>query len=150
MLGKIKNVLMGAKPFADNAENDQDKEQLALASLLVEMARADFDESADDHSFITDLLADHYELSATEARQLLNKAREANDKAVCLFDFTRSLHDCLDANQKQAVIVMLWRVALADARLDKYEEFLVRKVADLLYIPHSDVMRLKHEVLGDG
>jgi uncharacterized tellurite resistance protein B-like protein len=115
--------------------------------LLVEMARADFDETHDEHSLIIDLLASHYDLSPAEALELLNKARAANDKAVCLFDFTRSLHKSLDAEQKKDVIRLLWQVANADDQLDKYEDFLVRKVADLLYVPHSDVVRLKHEVM---
>jgi uncharacterized tellurite resistance protein B-like protein len=147
MIGKLKNILMGDKAFSANAENQEDRQQLALASLLVEMARADFDETHDEHSLIIDLLASHYDLSSAEALELLNKARAANDKAVCLFDFTRSLHKSLDAEQKKDVIRLLWQVANADDQLDKYEDFLVRKVADLLYVPHSDVVRLKHEVM---
>jgi uncharacterized tellurite resistance protein B-like protein len=147
MIGKLKNILMGDKAYSTNAENQEDRQQLALASLLVEMARADFDETHDEHSLIIDLLASHYDLSSAEALELLNKARAANDKAVCLFDFTRSLHKSLDAEQKKDVIRLLWQVANADEKLDKYEDFLVRKVADLLYVPHSDVVRLKHEVM---
>ena len=65
---------------------------------------------------------------------------------VCLFDFTRALHASLDEAQKLDVIRLLWQVAMADSKLDKYEDYLVKKVADLLYVPHSDVMRIKHEV----
>jgi uncharacterized tellurite resistance protein B-like protein len=147
MIGKLKNILMGDKAFSVNAENQEDRQQLALASLLVEMARADFDETQDEHSLIIDLLASHYDLSPAEALELLNKARAANDKAVCLFDFTRSLHKSLDAEQKKDVIRLLWQVANADNKLDKYEDFLVRKVADLLYVSPGDVVRLKHEVM---
>jgi uncharacterized tellurite resistance protein B-like protein len=147
MIGKLKNILMGDKAFSANAENQEDRQQLALASLLVEMARADFDETHDEHSLIIDLLASHYDLSPAEALELLNKARAANDKAVCLFDFTRALHKSMDEEQKHAVIRLLWQVANADDKLDKYEDFLVRKVADLLYVSHSDVVRLKHEVM---
>ena len=43
MIGKLKNILMGDKAYSANAENQEDRQQLALASLLVEMARADFD-----------------------------------------------------------------------------------------------------------
>ena len=147
MIGKLKNILMGETAFSASVENTEDRQQLALASLLVEMARADFDESHDEHSLIIALLARHYDLNPAESLELLNKARAANDKAVCLFDFTRSLHKSLDAEQKQDVIRLLWQVALSDNKLDKYEDFLMRKVADLLYVPASDVIRLKHEIL---
>jgi uncharacterized tellurite resistance protein B-like protein len=151
MIKTLKNILLGSTEFAAEAENDADRQQLALASLLVEMARADFDESQDEQSLIIDLLASHYELTSSESLELLNRARDANNNAVCLFDFTRALHASLEAEQKQEIIRLLWRVALADSRLDKYEDFLVRKVADLLYVPHRDVVRIKHEVAeGDG
>jgi uncharacterized tellurite resistance protein B-like protein len=146
MLGKLKGVLLGDSAYKDTAPDPADRQQLALASLLVEMARADFDETQDEHSQIIDLLANHFELTSAEALELLNRAREANNKAVCLFDFTRSLHASLDADQKTEVIRLLWQVALADSKLDKYEDYLVRKVADLLFVPHGEVVRLKHEV----
>jgi uncharacterized tellurite resistance protein B-like protein len=148
VLGKIKNLVMGNRAYAETAENPEERQQLALASLLVEMARADFDESQQEINRIIDLLATHFDLSSAEALELLNRARDSADGAVCLFDFTRALHESLDNEQKQDVIRLLWQVALADARLDKYEDYLVRKVADLLYVSHGDVVRLKHEVAG--
>lgn len=149
MLGKIKNMLLGDVAYKDTEADSDERQQLALASLLVEMARADFDESQEEHNRIIDLLSTHFELSSAESLKLLNRAREANNKAVCLFDFTRALHQSLDAEQKLEVISLLWQVALADTKLDKYEDYLVRKVADLLYVPHSDVVRIKHEVSGE-
>ena len=148
MLGKLKDVLLGGKAYAETATSPEERQQLALASLLVEMARADFDASEDEHERITELLASHFELSLDESEQLVKKAQEAADSAVSLFDFTRALHESLDADQKQTVIRLLWEVAHADDRLDKYEDYLVRKVAELLYVPHSDVIRIKHEVAG--
>ena len=147
MLKKIKNLVLGAKSYAETAESPEERQQLALAALLVGMARADFDDSQAEHDLITELLATHYELSDQEAVELLNRAGDSASDSVCLFDYTRALHDALDAEQKQEVIRLLWEVANADKRLDKYEDYLVRKVADLLYVPHSDVVRIKHEVL---
>ena len=146
MLKKIRNLVLGERAYADTAENPEERMQLALASLLVEMARADFDESPDEQSHIIDLLSGHFELTAAEALELLNRARGTLDEAVCLFDFTRALHESLDAEQKQEVIRLLWQVAMADQTLNKYEDYLVKKVAELLYVSHSDVMRIKHEV----
>jgi len=148
VIGKLKNILMGSKAYSETAKDPAQREQLALASLLVEVARADFDEDEAEHAAIIDLLSTHFELEPQEATQLLERARNSSDSAVCLFDFTRSLHQCLDAEQRQTVIRLLWQVALADNKLDRYEDFLVRKVADLLYVSDSDVMRIKHEVIG--
>ena len=142
---------MGSTAYSETARDPEQREQLALASLLVEMARADFDEAEMEHAAIIDLLSGHFELEPQEATQLLERARDSSDSAVCLFDFTRALHQCLDAEQRQTVIRLLWQVALADNKLDRYEDYLVRKVADLLYVPDSDVMRIRHKVMeGSG
>jgi uncharacterized tellurite resistance protein B-like protein len=146
MLGKLKDILLGSQAYAESAESPEERQQLALAALLVEMARADFDESADEHHEIKRLLAGHFELSDAEAADLLKKAAGAMDEAVCLFDFTRALHDSLDYEQKLAVVTLLWQVALSDERLDKYEEYLMRKVGDLLYVSPSDIIRIRNQL----
>lgn len=148
MIGKLKSILLGNVAFASTAENPTDRKQLALAALLVEMARADFDEHHTEQSEITELLATSFELSPTEARSLIERAQVVSTSAVSLFDFTRALHECLDADEKRDVIRMLWQVGNVDNKFDKYEDYLVHKIADLLYVSHSDVMRLKHEVAG--
>lgn len=146
MIRKLKEKLLSRSAYAETASDPEQREQLALAALLVEMARADFDEAEQEHAAITELLAEHFDLDADEAAALLQRAQDANDSAVCLFDFTRALHESLGAAEKQKVVRLLWQVALADQKLDRYEDYLVRKVADLLYVPDSDVIRIKHEV----
>ena len=150
MIQKLKNILLGDAAYADTADDEADRQQLALAALLVEMARADFDETHDEHGLIIDLLAGHFDLTSAESLELLQRSREANDKSVCLFDFTRALHESLGEQQKHQVIRLLWQVAMADSRIDKYEDNLVRKIAGLLYVSDHDVIRIKHEVLAKG
>jgi uncharacterized tellurite resistance protein B-like protein len=147
VINKLKEILLGSAAYAETAANPEQRQQLALASLLIEMARADFDESASEHAAIADLLASHFELTPEESQALLKRAQDESDSAVCLFDFSRALHESLDAEQRLEVIELLWKVALADNKLDKYEDYLVRKVADLLYVADSDVVRLKNMVL---
>ena len=146
MIGKLKSILLGNAAFAATAESPTDRKQLALAALLIEMARADFDEQHTEKNEITELLANKYELSPAETRSLIQRAQIVSHTAVSLFDSTRALHECLDADERREVIRMLWQVAYTDHKLDKYEDYLVRKIADLLYVSHKDVIRLKNEV----
>ena len=61
------------------------------------------------------------------------------------YDFTKILHDHLDHAEKARVVELLWKIAYADGRLDKYEDSLVLKISDLLYVSRGRVMRLKHD-----
>jgi uncharacterized tellurite resistance protein B-like protein len=146
MINKLRELLGLDEPAADADQGSDGTVQLALAALLVEMARADFDQTDSEEDEIARLLATHFRMSESEASVLLAQAEGALDDAACLHDFTRALHKELDVGAKQQVIAMLWQVALADDKLDRYEEYLVRKIADLLYVSPSDVVRLKHQV----
>jgi uncharacterized tellurite resistance protein B-like protein len=37
----------------------------------------------------------------------------------------------------------MWELAFADGDLSKYEEYVIRKVADLIYVSHSEFIRAK-------
>jgi len=50
--------------------------------------------------------------------------------------------------QKVTLIKTLWQIAYADGELDKYEEHMVRKMADLLHVPHLEFIKTKNQVNG--
>lgn len=126
---------------------DEARLDLAVAVLLVEMARADHDHAEVEQQEITRQLETAFRLDPAEARGLLAEARGAVEHSVSLHEFTRTLHDGMDYAEKQRVVEMLWEVALADSSLDRYEDYLVGKVAELLYVSRGDVLRLKHRVV---
>ena len=120
--------------------------ELAAAVLMIEISLAD--SSIDDHelAIIKQALVGRYHIGEEQVDELIDLARREVDHAVSLHDFTRMLNDNLDAAEKIHVIELLWQVAFADAVLDKYEEYYIRKIADLLYISHKDYIRTKHRV----
>lgn len=144
MLGRLRQFLDVARAPAAQAA-PAGGVRLAVAALLVEIARADHDEQAVEHGAITGLIARHFGLDATGAEELLAEARSAVEGSVSLREFTAPLHRELSYAEKQQIIGMLWDVALHDRSLDRYEDYLIGKVAELLYVSRGDVMRLKYE-----
>ena len=117
--------------------------RLAAAALLIETARADFSEDDIEQAALETLLCSSLELDPAEVRTLLAEATRQLDDATSLYDFTRVINDYYSAAQKLELITTMWRVAYADGKLDKYEEHLIRQVAELTYVPHSDYIRAK-------
>ena len=76
----------------------------------------------------------------------MEEASRTADHVGSLQAFTRRLHEALTYEEKQAIVEMLWKVALADSHLDKHEDHLVRKIADLLYVSHGDLIRIRNRV----
>ena len=119
---------------------------VATAALLVEMMRADSAvEPAERDAVLRALAATFDDLTPEETVDLLARAEERADDATSLYEFTRIVSRQLDHEQKAHVVELLWRVAYADGDLDKYEEHLVRRIADLIHVPHSVFIRMKHQ-----
>lgn len=120
--------------------------QLATATLLVEVVRADYHENLTENATAFKLLREYFDLTDEEVELLVADAEAEADYSASLQAFTRQLHDQLSAEEKHRIVEMLWKVALADDHLDKHEDRLVRKIAGLLYVSHSDLIRLRNRV----
>jgi uncharacterized tellurite resistance protein B-like protein len=134
--------LFEVPPLETVAEREH-RLQLAAAALLVETARADFSEDQFEESVLRGALCETLGLTSGEVDELLRQAGAELDEATSLYDFTRVINDHYSAAQKLELIRCMWSVAYADGRLDKYEEYLIRQVAELTYVPHSDYIRAK-------
>lgn len=144
MLGKLKGLLRNT--LGDTSEIEESLEhdvQIACAVLLIEAARADHAQEDEEMRVVERLLRAHFDLTPDETRMLLQRAAEEVDHAVALQSFTRQLVDALDERERGDLVGMLWDVVYADGRVDSWEEHLVRGVAELLYVRHSEFIRHK-------
>jgi len=145
--------LFGDVESAEGSPEDRDDAlRLATAVLLTEMRRADFSDDPAERDVMLRVLSERFALSMQQASELLERSEAASDESVSFFEFTSRLNESLTQAEKRKVIVMLWQVAFADGRLDKYEDYVVRKVADLLYVSHTELIALKHKamLMNDG
>ena len=147
MIRQLFDQVVGAIS-ASNNDGADDREaalRMATAVLMIDVARADhvFDETEFDR--VLRLIESHFDLSADEAADLFNHASEKADDLVSAHEFTKVLHEHLDEDEKARIIALLWQIAYADGELDKYEDSLVLKISDLLYVSRGRVMRLKHD-----
>jgi len=133
----------------NTAEPDEDAREnairMATAVLMTEVARADCDYDESELNVLLDLITDRFQISPEDAIEMANEAEVAAEEHVSLHNFTQLLNENLDEREKGHIVSLLWQVAYADGRLDKYEDSLVLKISDLLYVSRGRVMRLKHD-----
>ena len=130
-------------PAEETPEQRQHRMQLAAAALLIETARADFNQGAEEEAALASLLSKRLRLDASEVQELINQATAQVDESTSLYEFTRVINDHYTPQQKQQLIYAMWTVAYADGDIDKYEEHLIRQVAELTYVAHEDYIRAK-------
>ena len=117
--------------------------RLATAALMIEMQRMDATVTAEETDTARAALRVRFGLSPAEADELLALADDARREATDYFQFTSLINQHFNSIQKVALIDSLWRIAYADNTLHDYEEHLVRKIADLLYVSHADFIAAK-------
>ena len=131
------------------SDHDESEHALALvaAALLYEVARADFEQDAAEEASLTHALQKAFQLSSKELADIQQQASAQVDEATSLYEFTRIINDRAEVHEKYTIIELMWQVAYADGEISKYEEHLIRRVAELIYVSHSDFIRAKHQVL---
>jgi uncharacterized tellurite resistance protein B-like protein len=141
MISKIKGF------FAKNVLEPEDAavktEQLAAAALLVEVMVIDGNLEQQELTSISQTLCQILALSSEQVDELIRLSRDEVAEATSLYQFTREINTHFNAEQKMNLLTAMWRVAFADGYLDKHEESIIRRVADLLHILHSDYIRCK-------
>ncbi len=130
-------------PQQENSGPAKPDLRLAAAALLVETARADFTEDEVELHRLSQLLKTSLKLGQDEVDALVLNARERVEEATSLYELTKVINEHCSAEQKVQLISAMWAVAYADGDLSKYEEHLIRQVADLTYVPHSDYINCK-------
>ena len=142
MLDQLKKLF--AAPESENQEPDNHQLAVAATALMVQLSRADHNEDERELQTIVDCAVKAHQVTRDEAEAILQDALDHADDATSMYEFTGQINEHLDQNAKQSLLESIWRVAFADGRIDKYEEHLIRRMADLLHLNHREYMQARH------
>ena len=115
----------------------------ACVALLLETSMAD--EILDESELIAlkNTLQKDFQINEDEIDELIDLAKENVEDSTSLYEFTRDINDNFDAAERIKLIESMWKIAYADGNIDKYEEHIIRKVSNLIYVAHSDFIKAK-------
>lgn len=116
--------------------------QFMAVVLLLQLSHADFDSTEQEQQLVLGYLQREYQLAPAIAQQVLAQANQLAADATCLHAYTSKLK-VLSETERLALLNQLWQLAWADGSVDPNEEMMLRKVADLLFIRHSDFIKAK-------
>lgn len=130
-------------PGAEQEKSGHDPLHVATAALLVEMMRMSGDVTDSERARVVHALELKFGLASTETAELSELAEQEAREATDYYQFTALMQDRFSMEEKERLIEHLWAVAYADGELHRYEEHLVRKVADLLHVSHKAFIAAK-------
>ena len=147
MLKKIKEHIsnLSNEPIeiADQKQKDTEIINNACAALLIETALADKVFNEEEMISMKQTLNKVYKVDEQDIEELINESKRKVSESTSLYEYTRLINDLCDYEDKIRLISNLWSIAFADQHLDKYEEYLIRKISDLLHVSHKDFIQQK-------
>jgi uncharacterized tellurite resistance protein B-like protein len=148
MIERLKKLF--AVPDSEPVKPDAHQLAVAATALMVQLSRVDNHEDERELQIIVDCAVKAHQVTREEAEEILQDALAHAEDATSLYEFTGQINDHFDQEQKQSLLESIWRVALADGRIDKYEEHLIRRMADLLHLNHREFMQARHRAENDA
>ena len=146
----MKNFFKDLFSKSKNQEPIDDNTVLISAiSLMIEVSLADEIMDISEIETLKKVLLEEFDVSETNLDSLINDAKNNQNSSTSLYEFTRKINDEYEFNEKKNLILSMWKIAYADGNIDKYEEYVIRKVSDLIYISHPDFIESKQKARGE-
>ncbi|RMA78888.1 TerB family tellurite resistance protein [Umboniibacter marinipuniceus] len=118
----------------------------ASAALMIMLAIADSHFDDRERQMVVKLIKERSELDDAELNMLISEAEQAATSATSIYEFSQQLNKVLVYEDRVKVVRGMWEVAYADGVIDKYEEHLIRRVCDLMYVSHQDFIQTRNSV----
>ena len=143
MLNKISDFF---NTLLNSHEDEADKPlslEIACAVLLCEVMRADHVYTENEQDELSYILTKQFNLTSQEVDHILEQAFELSENASDFYQFTSKLNQYYSLDDRIKIVTLLWQVAYADGELASIEEHIIRKIADLLHLRHSEYIATK-------
>jgi uncharacterized tellurite resistance protein B-like protein len=123
---------------------------VATCALFLEMAHIDGEFDERERAHILHILKKQFAFSEEQVASIMKAANEELEGSIDLWRFTSLINENYTVAEKIQVIEEVWRIAYADGHLDKHEDYLVHKMADLLRLTHKQLIDAKLRVLASA
>ncbi len=144
MIKAVKQLLTELTATDDSPTEMPERDlHLISAALMTEVMVADGIAGEGELEILAEILQLEFGFDSDEVEGFIDLAREKVESATSLFEFTDVINRRFDQQAKFRLVQHLWQVARADGVIHKFEEATIRKVAELIYLPHSAFIRAK-------
>ncbi len=143
VLNRLQAIFNKTPDTAPPKSTGQPNIDLACAALLVEVARVDYAHDPRETEATLKAIRRVLKIKETDIAELLSEADAEVEEGTSVFPHTSLINEHCSREQKYDILVAMWQVAFADGNLDKYEEHLIRRVAGLIHLDHSEFIQAK-------
>lgn len=142
MLSKISAFFQSLAETENSQENEISLE-IACSVLLCEVMLADGQLDDTEKAKLNDIISSQFQLTDIEVAEIIQHALLLCENATDFYQFTSKINESYSLEQRIKMLELLWQVAYADGELASIEEHIIRKIADLLHLRHSEYIQTK-------
>ncbi|MCP3128995.1 TerB family tellurite resistance protein [Shewanella sp. KJ2020] len=146
MIAKLRRFIQ-SHTQAITPEDKAHQLKLAAASMLLEVVFADETLAPEETALLPKLLTETLSMTEQDAKALIDEAKRVQGNATSLFEFTNAINTEFSLEQKQQLLLAMWQLAYADGQLSHYEDQIIRRTADLLYLKHSELIQMRNQAI---
>jgi uncharacterized tellurite resistance protein B-like protein len=144
---KLRDIMERIAPGPETRlRQEMDAVQRACCQLLMEAARLEAANGQQKRQVVAQAMREQFEMPEADVTAMIEAAARRENRLTSYFDAVKLINSRFDLARKAHFVEQLWRVAMVDGDIDMYEVHLVRKLADLLYVPHNDFILAKNRV----
>lgn len=143
MLSILKKLI---SDIEQDRQTDQHSIEAACTALLCEVIRADGHLDAEEQNKLNEIISDKFSLTSQETAEIIEESMALSEQATDLYQFTSVINQHYNTEQRIEVVKLLWQLAYADRELAAIEQHIIRKIADLLHLRHSEYIQAKQAI----
>jgi len=143
MLNTIRRLFSPVKDGSKAEDSRSDDVRVAACALLIEAATTDGDFSDDEREAVFAAVRDGLGVPEAEIKTILDTARDELEGSIDLWQFTHLVNRNATVAEKERILELVWQIVLSDLRIDKHEDYLARKLAELLRLDHRQMIEAK-------
>ncbi len=117
--------------------------EMATAVLLFEVMKMDEIITSDEEAFLYRRLSRHFDMNHQEVTMLAKNAQLELENSVDYHQFTHAINQNMSIEEKIELVESMWSMALSDGEISAEERHLIRKIADLLHLRESEILKAK-------
>lgn len=117
--------------------------EIACSVLLCEVMLADGQLDDTECEKLNNILLQQFHLTEVEVKDIIKRSLTLCENATDFYQFTSKINENYSTEQRIKMLDLLWKVAYADGELASIEEHIIRKIADLLHLRHSEYIQTK-------
>jgi len=122
-------------------------EMIAATAMLISVAKADKKFKESELKSIVEIISDFFQInSEVEINELINIANQKLNNATDIFEFGKILNEKWSYQDKIDFVCCMFEIGLSDGDLYYLEEYMIKKISNILNVNHNDLIKSKIEM----